>query len=173
MIPKHGNVSTVGNGKVSVPVSDIVNSPKVQRQVTAARELEKAMTPNEGATPESVLTRLQAIAVEPNITVESMRDALDKAAAWFREHNADLERRLAEAVVKRDDYKAAAILHADASLRMSAQLAERREWVPVPRALLEKWANVDAFNAPVGAAMEIKVWAQQMLSAPQEDRKDG
>jgi hypothetical protein len=32
-------LSFVGNGKVSVRVVDIVNSPKVQRQVQAAREL--------------------------------------------------------------------------------------------------------------------------------------
>ena len=37
--PDHGNVSTIGNGKVSVPVADIVKSPKVQRQVQAVREL--------------------------------------------------------------------------------------------------------------------------------------
>lgn len=35
--------------------------------------------------------------------------------------------------------------------------------IPVPRSLVERWANVDAFNAPVGAAMELKVIAGQML----------
>ena len=34
-----GNVSTSGNGKVSVSVRDIVNSPKVQRQVEAVKEI--------------------------------------------------------------------------------------------------------------------------------------
>jgi hypothetical protein len=38
----HGNVSGTGGGKVSVPVSDIVNSPKVQRQVAAVKELASA-----------------------------------------------------------------------------------------------------------------------------------
>lgn len=35
--------------------------------------------------------------------------------------------------------------------------------IPVPRSLVERWASVDAFNAPVGAAMELKVIAGQML----------
>lgn len=35
--------------------------------------------------------------------------------------------------------------------------------IPVPRALVERWANVDAFQAPKGAAMELKTIAQQML----------
>ena len=42
--PASGNVSTVGNGKVSVSVRDIVNSPKVQQQVKAARELAASQT---------------------------------------------------------------------------------------------------------------------------------
>lgn len=37
--------------------------------------------------------------------------------------------------------------------------------IPVPRTLVERWANVDAFNAPKGAAMELKTIAQQMLIA--------
>jgi len=41
------------------------------------------------------------------------------------------------------------------------QVAE--EHIPVPRALVEHWANVDAFQAPKGAAMELKTIAQQML----------
>jgi len=41
------------------------------------------------------------------------------------------------------------------------QVAE--EHIPVPRALVERWANVDAFQAPKGAAMELKTIAQQML----------
>jgi hypothetical protein len=42
------------------------------------------------------------------------------------------------------------------------QVAE--EHIPVPRALVEHWANVDAFQAPKGAAMELKTIAQQMLA---------
>jgi len=41
-LPSHGNVSTVGNGKVSVPVMDILNSPKVRRQVDAVAMLAAA-----------------------------------------------------------------------------------------------------------------------------------
>ena len=37
--PASGNVSTSGSGKVSVSVKDIVNSPKVQRQVEAVKEI--------------------------------------------------------------------------------------------------------------------------------------
>ncbi len=40
--------------------------------------------------------------------------------------------------------------------------------IPVPRSLVERWANVDAFNAPRGAAMELKVTAQMMLATPQQ-----
>src|SRR6185312_14173910 len=35
--------------------------------------------------------------------------------------------------------------------------------IPVPRSLVERWASVDAFNAPVGAAAELKIIAGQML----------
>jgi hypothetical protein len=38
----------------------------------------------------------------------------------------------------------------------------------VPRSLIERWANVDAFNVPRGAAMELKVAAQMMLSTQQQ-----
>lgn len=44
MKPRSQNVSAVGNGKVSVPVEEILASPKVQRQVGAARELAAAVT---------------------------------------------------------------------------------------------------------------------------------
>ncbi|WP_395119680.1 hypothetical protein ACFCQI_01820 [Rhodanobacter sp. FW102-FHT14D06] len=39
--------------------------------------------------------------------------------------------------------------------------------IPVPRSLVERWANVDAFNAPVGAAMELKVIAVQQPTQPE------
>jgi len=39
VVPSSGNVSTAGSGKVSVSVKDIVQSPKVQRQVEAVKEI--------------------------------------------------------------------------------------------------------------------------------------
>lgn len=44
-----------GSGRVSVPVSSIVNSEKVQRQVSAAREIakEREMTRNTGYPPDA------------------------------------------------------------------------------------------------------------------------
>ena len=41
-IPASGNVSTVGNGKVSASVKDIINSPKVRQQIRWAEELRAA-----------------------------------------------------------------------------------------------------------------------------------
>lgn len=35
--------------------------------------------------------------------------------------------------------------------------------IPVPRSLVERWANVDAFRAPMGAAMELRTIAGEML----------
>lgn len=36
----------------------------------------------------------------------------------------------------------------------------------ITRSALQRLANLDAFNAPKGAAMEIKIWAQQLLNTP-------
>jgi hypothetical protein len=43
-----------------------------------------------------------------------------------------------------------------------------KDRILVPRSLIERWANVDAFNVPRGAAMELKVTAQMMLSTQQQ-----
>jgi hypothetical protein len=42
--PPSGNVSASGGGKVSVSVKDIVNSPKVQQQVKAVKELADSLS---------------------------------------------------------------------------------------------------------------------------------
>jgi hypothetical protein len=41
--------------------------------------------------------------------------------------------------------------------------------MPVSTALIKKWADVDAFNAPLGAAMELKTIAQMMLHRGKSD----
>jgi hypothetical protein len=54
--------------------------------------------------------------------------------------------------------------------KASAQdgVSSSADCILVPRSLIERWANVDAFNVPRGAAMELKVAAQMMLSTQQQ-----
>jgi hypothetical protein len=57
-----------------------------------------------------------------------------------------------------------------ASITRAIGNAQAEGCIPVPRSLIERWANVDAFNAPVGAAMELRTIAGEMLLSA--DKRD-
>lgn len=56
-------------------------------------------------------------------------------------------------------------LELDGELESVPPQAVPGDCISVPRDLVQRWADVDAFNAPRGAAMELKTTAQLMLAA--------
>ena len=105
---KKPDPARVAGGVAAIPSADVVTAKE-----------------QSGSDPESVIQRLRRLAVEPNITVETMRQALTETAAWFREHNDGLRDRLAESERALWLYKGGAFQDAvERADRAEAALAE-------------------------------------------------
>ena len=117
-------------------------------------------------------------ATEANVVRCPMCHGAAPAATWNRRHLAKPAQAvdvgaIREVIVElRDKAEVPALIRAQSlaeKLTRAIGNAQAEGWsmpegcIPVPRSIVERWASVDAFNAPVGAAMELKTVAAQML----------
>lgn len=104
--------------------------------------------------PNDLRERIAEIEGAPQVAVPEQRG---EVVATVRDERATVDR------LNVDDLRRICMLPAGTKLYIHPAPQVAEEHIPVPRALVEHWANVDAFQAPKGAAMELKTIAQQML----------